>query len=124
MTARIRLKVSRFDPAVDSRPRLQEYEIEKTEKMSVVSALRHVYEALDPSLSFSGYFCYRRLCGLCQMKINGKNRLACRTPVEDGMVIEPAPGYPVIKDLAVDFSAMSAAPSPSPCPPKGGRGPG
>ncbi|HSR09850.1 MAG TPA: 2Fe-2S iron-sulfur cluster-binding protein [Thermodesulfobacteriota bacterium] len=123
MNARIRLKVSRFDPAVDSRPRLQEYEIEKTEKMSVVSALRRIYESLDPSLSYSGYFCYRRLCGLCQMKINGKNRLGCRTPVEDGMIIEPAPGYPVIKDLAVDFSA-GRSPAPSPSPPNRGRVPG
>ncbi len=102
---KIRIKIFRFDPAADPHPRFQEYEIQKPEKMSVVSAVQYIYENLDPFLSFSGYFCYRKLCGLCQMKINGKNRLACRTPVEDGMIIEPAPGYPVIKDLAVNFSA-------------------
>jgi succinate dehydrogenase/fumarate reductase-like Fe-S protein len=102
---KIRLKVFRFDPTADSRPIFQEYEVEKSEKMSVLSAVRQIYENLDGSLSFSGYFCYRKLCGLCQMKINGKNRLSCRTRVEDGMIIEPAPGYALIKDLAVDFSA-------------------
>ncbi len=101
---RIKLKVFRFDPAADCRPTFQEYEVEKSEKMSVLSAVQQIYENLDGSLSFSGYFCYRKLCGLCQMKINGKNRLSCRTQVEDGMIIEPAPGYPLIKDLAVDFA--------------------
>ncbi len=105
MPQKIKLKIFRFDPAVDSGPTFREYEIEAPERMSVLSAVQHVYERMDGSLSFSGYLCYRKLCGLCRMKINGKNRLSCRTPVEDGMVIEPTPGYPLIKDLAVDFSA-------------------
>jgi succinate dehydrogenase/fumarate reductase iron-sulfur protein len=102
---KIKVKIFRFDPEVDKQPHFQKYEVVKTEKMSVLSAVQYIYEKLDGSLSFSGYFCYRKLCGLCQMKIDEKNRLSCRTPVEDGMVIEPAPGYPLIKDLAVDFSA-------------------
>ena len=105
MGQRIKLKVFRFDPTVDPQPTFREYEVEKSEKMSVLSAVQYIYENLDGTLSFSGYFCYRKVCGLCQMKVNGKNRLSCRTPVKDGMVIEPAPGYPLIKDLAVDFSA-------------------
>lgn len=109
---KIKLKVFRFDPKVDSRPTFQEYEVEKTEKMSVLSAVQYIYENLDGSLSLSGYFCYRKLCGLCQMKINGKNRLSCRMRVDDGMIIEPAPGYPLIKDLAVDFSAEKMVKEP------------
>jgi len=101
---KIKLKVYRFTPGEDVRPEYREYDVEKTEKMSVLSALQYIYENLDGSLSMSGYFCYRKLCGLCQLRINGKNRLSCRTSVENGMVIEPAEGYPVIKDLAVDFS--------------------
>ncbi len=101
---KIKVRVSRFDPEVDKQPSFQKYEVLKTEKMSVLSAIQYIYEQLDGSLSFSGYFCYRKLCGLCQMKINGRNRLSCRTRVEDAMIIEPAAGYPLIKDLAVDFS--------------------
>ena len=104
-TPEIKLKVYRFTPGRDARPEYQEYKVEKTEKMSVLSALQYIYENLDGSLSMSGYFCYRKLCGLCQVRINGKNRLSCRTGVKDGMIIEPAEGYPLIKDLAVDFSA-------------------
>jgi succinate dehydrogenase/fumarate reductase-like Fe-S protein len=104
-TPKIRLQVRRFTPGRDAGPEYREYEVEKTEKMSVLSALQYIYENLDGSLSLSGYFCYRKLCGLCRVRINGKNRLGCRTGVEDGMIIEPAEGYPLIKDLAVDFSA-------------------
>ncbi|NWF57344.1 MAG: hypothetical protein HXY45_21400 [Syntrophaceae bacterium] len=100
----IKLKVYRFTPGRDIQAEYREYKVEKTEKMSVLSALQYIYENLDGSLSMSGYFCYRKLCGLCQLRINGKNRLSCRTAVKDGMIIEPPEGYPLIKDLAVDFS--------------------
>lgn len=44
------------------------------------------------------------------MNINGKNRLACITPVSealggsDKLIIRPLPGMPVIRDLVVDQS--------------------
>ena len=41
------------------------------------------------------------------MLIDGKPSLACWTPLEPGEhVFEPLPGFPVIKDLAVDRSAF------------------
>ena len=104
-TDKIRLQIFRFDPKVDNQPKFQEYEVDRTQKMSVLSTIQYIYENLDGTLSMNGYYCYRKLCGLCRLRINGKNRLSCRTPVEDAMVIEPVPGYPLIKDLVVDFSA-------------------
>ena len=103
-TDKIKLHIFRFDPKLDNAPSFQEYEVARTEKMSVLSAIRYVYENLDGTLSINGYYCYRKLCGLCRVRINGKNRLSCRTLVEDGMVIEPVGGHPLIKDLVVDFS--------------------
>jgi succinate dehydrogenase/fumarate reductase-like Fe-S protein len=100
---KIRLRVFRFDPAEDREPRFVEYDVEKDEKMSVLSALQYIYENLDGTLSLNGYFCYRRLCTLCLLRINGRNRLSCRVQVEDGMTIEPVKEYPLIKDLVVDF---------------------
>lgn len=100
---KIALKVSRFDPALDHSPRFQEYVLDGDVKMTVLSALQHIYEHLDGSLSINGYFCYRKLCSLCMLRINGNNRLSCRVLAEDNMVIEPADGYPVIKDLVVNF---------------------
>ncbi|MBW1997453.1 MAG: hypothetical protein JRJ29_05730 [Deltaproteobacteria bacterium] len=108
-TERIRIKVFRFDPEKDREPRFQEYEIVKDEKMSVLSAVQYIYENLDGSLSIQGYYCYRKLCALCMLRVNGKNRLACRTLVEEGMTIEPVRQYPLIKDLVVDFSSRNEA---------------
>lgn len=105
----IRLKIFRFDPSKDKKSRFQEYEIEKDEKMSVLSALQYVYRNLDATLSIQGYYCYRKLCTVCMLKINGKNKLGCRTLVEDNMTIEPVKQYPLIKDLVVDFSAGKAS---------------
>jgi len=101
---RIRLTIFRFDPKIDHQPIFQEYQIERQQKMSVLGAIRYIYENLDGTLSIHGYYCFRKLCGLCRLRINGKNRLSCRTLVEDGMVIEPVQGYPLIKDLVVNFS--------------------
>jgi len=101
----VRLKIFRFDPSKDKEPRFQEFEIEKEDKMSVLSALQYVYRNIDGSLSINGYYCYRKLCTLCMLRINGKNRFSCRTLVEDNMTIEPVKQYPLIKDLVVDFSA-------------------
>jgi len=105
----IRLKIFRFDPSRDKNSRFQEYEIEKDEKMSVLSALQYIYRNLDAGLSIQGYYCYRKLCTVCMLRINGKNKLGCRTLVEDNMTIEPVKQYPLIKDLVVDFSAGKAA---------------
>lgn len=99
----ITLKVFRFDPEKDKEPWYQEYELEKDEKMSVLSALQHIYRNIDGTLAINGYYCYRKLCTVCMLKINGKNRLSCRTLVEDNMVLEPVNQYPHIKDLVVDF---------------------
>ena len=104
----IRLRVFRFNPSKDREPSFQDYEIEKDEKMSVLSAVQYIYEKLDGSLSIQGYYCYRKLCTLCMLRINSQNRLACRTPVEDGMTIEPVRHYPLKKDLVVDFSSKEA----------------
>ena len=60
-------------------------------------------------------FSYRRSCreGVCGsdgMNINGKNGLACITPLSVAglkggkLVVRPLPGLPVIRDLAVDMS--------------------
>ena len=100
----IRLKIFRFDPSIDKSSRFQEYEIEKDEKMSALSALQFIYRNLDAGLSIQGYYCYRKLCTVCMLRINGKNKLGCRTLVEDNMTIEPVKHYPLIKDLVVDFS--------------------
>jgi len=50
--------------------------------------------------------CAQGICGSDAMRINGRNRLACKVLIRDvgeRVTIEPMLGYPVIKDLVVDM---------------------
>jgi len=54
--------------------------------------------------------CREGVCGSDGMNMNGKNGLACITPVSeavgsgDTLVVRPLPGLPVVRDLVVDMS--------------------
>ena len=99
------LRISRYNPEVDDAPVLKEYRVPYVEQDSVLGALLHIYEEIDSTLLFN-YGCRYRICGKCAIKINGRPGLACETPVEDEMVLEPLDGLPVIRDLAVDRSSV------------------
>ena len=98
-----RVNISRFNPDTDTTPRLQEYNITGEERKSVLQALIHIYEEIDPTLAFR-FGCRFNRCGLCSMQIDGKPRLACLTEVGEGMVLEPLSHLPVLRDLVIDRS--------------------
>jgi succinate dehydrogenase / fumarate reductase iron-sulfur subunit len=57
--------------------------------------------------------CREGVCGSDGLNINGKNGLACITPLSESvkggkLVIRPLPGLPVIRDLVVDMSLFYA----------------
>ena len=61
----------------------------------------------DPTVAFRRS-CREGVCGSDGMNMNGKNGLACITPVSDvvknnKLVLRPLPGLPVIRDLVVDM---------------------
>lgn len=63
-------------------------------------------KAKDDSLSFRRS-CREGVCGSDAMNINGRNGLACITPISSlrqPIEIRPLPGRPVIRDLVVDLS--------------------
>ena len=59
-----------------------------------------------PDLAFR-YGCRNRLCGVCTVNINGKPKLACRTPARNDQIIEPAVGLPVLQDLVVQREGIN-----------------
>jgi succinate dehydrogenase/fumarate reductase-like Fe-S protein len=101
-----KVKVFRYDPSVDEQPFYQTYEIPlKYENMTMLGLLLHIYENLDPSLSFM-YSCCRLSeqgrCGICDMFIDGKAAQACTFLAKEGETIVEPPliiGFPIIKDL-------------------------
>jgi len=100
-----RIKISRFNPDVDNSPTFKEYVVPHIDRGTFLDALQYIYEEMDSTLLFN-YGCRYKVCGKCGIKINGRPSLACDTPLDNGMVLEPLDNFPVIRDLAVDRSGL------------------
>ena len=103
---KVTFNVFRLDPEVDEEPRLDSYELEFKEGMTVLQGLFDILERHDGSLSFR-YACRESICGACALFINGSYRLACRTQVKNlgsEVTILPMPHLEIIKDLVVDMT--------------------
>ncbi|WP_097109851.1 succinate dehydrogenase iron-sulfur subunit [Arsukibacterium tuosuense] len=107
----LQFSIYRYNPEVDTAPRMQEYTLDNPEgrDMMVLDALVKLKEQ-DPSLSFRRS-CREGVCGSDGLNMNGKNGLACITPLSVAtkgkggkIVVRPLPGLPVVRDLVVDMS--------------------
>ena len=106
-----KVKVFRFNPEGDERPRYESYSVPFEEGTSVLQALRYIYENLDGTLAYKDYFCKTNQCGMCAMKVNGRSVFACNTKLEKETVIEPLPNFPIIRDVVVDTGRERLDPS-------------
>ena len=103
----MRFRIYRYDPERDSAPRMQDYELDDAliePGMMLLDALL-LLKAQDDSLSFRRS-CGEGVCGSDGMNINGRNGLACVTPLaslSEPVTVRPLPGLPVIRDLVVDM---------------------
>lgn len=104
------LKVERFNPLADDQPYMQEYRLEMDPELRVLDALIEVKRNQDGTLAFRRS-CAHGVCGSDAMRINGKERLACKTLLKDlvdadGGTVEilPLKHLPVERDLMVDQS--------------------
>jgi len=97
------------DPA-KAKPYWQEFTLKDVEPTNRVLEMMHrVKWEQDGTLSFRRS-CSSGICGSDAMRINGRNRLACKILVRDAVQgkdnkiqIEPILGLPVLKDLIVDM---------------------
>ncbi len=108
---KLEFSIYRYNPDVDNAPRMQDYVLDNPEgrDMMVLDALLKLKEQ-DPTLSFRRS-CREGVCGSDGLNMNGKNGLACITPLSalgkgkgGKLVIRPLPGLPVVRDLVVDMS--------------------
>ena len=100
----MRFSVYRYNPDVDAKPYMQEYDIalDPTDKMLLDALIR--LKSHDDTLAFRRS-CREGVCGSDAMNINGRNGLACITTVAelgDHVTLRPIPGLPIIRDLIVD----------------------
>ncbi|AWC92283.1 TPA: succinate dehydrogenase iron-sulfur subunit [Morganella morganii subsp. morganii] len=111
---KVEFSVYRYNPDVDNAPHMQNYQldVEEGRDMMVLDALILLKEQ-DPGLSFRRS-CREGVCGSDGINMNGKNGLACITPLSALMkggkkvVIRPLPGLPVVRDLVVDMGQFYA----------------
>ncbi|MDP2559929.1 succinate dehydrogenase iron-sulfur subunit [Psychrobium sp. 1_MG-2023] len=100
--------IYRYNPDVDAKPYMKDYtlELEDGSDIMVLDALILLKEQ-DPTLSFRRS-CREGVCGSDGVNMNGKNGLACITPLShlqgEKIVLRPLPGLPVIRDLIIDMS--------------------
>jgi len=101
MSENITVKIYRYDPEKDAEGGLEQYSFSKLPGMRILGALKALNDQ-GHNISYR-YNCEEWECGSCAVYINGKKSvLACKTEVQDGMVIEPVPDSKVLKDLIVD----------------------
>jgi len=102
----MRFSIYRYDPDKDAAPYMQDYDLDiQAGDMMLLDALLLIKEQ-DETLSLRRS-CREGVCGSDGMNINGRNGLACVTPLSElsePIVLRPLPGLPVIRDLVVDMS--------------------
>lgn len=100
------LRIYRYDPDSGSAPTMQDYTVESEAGDRKLLDLLVRVKSVDDSLSFRRS-CREGICGSDGMNINGRNGLACLTPIDglaEPVTIRPLPGLPVVRDLIVDMT--------------------
>jgi fumarate reductase iron-sulfur subunit len=102
---KVRINVLRYNPQErGSVPRMQAYELEEADGMTLFIALNEIREKQDASLQFD-FVCRAGICGSCAMVINGRPGLACRTLTQSlgpEITLAPLPVFELIADLSVN----------------------
>ena len=103
----MRFSIYRYDPESAAEPYMQDFALDAiTPGMMLRDALLRIKNEQDETLGFR-HSCGEGVCGSDAMNINGRNGLACISPVaglKQPVTIRPLPGMPVIRDLIVDMS--------------------
>ncbi|MFI8190625.1 succinate dehydrogenase iron-sulfur subunit [Streptomyces sp. NPDC085946] len=109
----VTFRVRRFNPEVSAEATWEDFQLEIDPKERVLDGLHKIKWDLDGTLTFRRS-CAHGICGSDAMRINGKNRLACKTLIKDinpekPITVEPIKGLTVLKDLVVDMEPFFQA---------------
>jgi succinate dehydrogenase / fumarate reductase, iron-sulfur subunit len=105
--------IRRFIPEKDEQPHWETYTVDVFPTERVLDVLHKIKWEQDGSLTFRRS-CAHGVCGSDAMRINGRNRLACKTLIKDLNIsqpihIEAIQGLPLEKDLVVDMEPFFAS---------------
>lgn len=115
----VTFRIRRFNPEVAAAASWQDFEIVIDPRERVLDGLHAIKWERDGTLTFRRS-CAHGVCGSDAMRINGRNRLACKTLVKDiaeiregrgtrPVTVEPIKGMTVLKDLVVDMEPFFQA---------------
>ncbi|MHA2233568.1 MAG: succinate dehydrogenase/fumarate reductase iron-sulfur subunit [Candidatus Hodarchaeales archaeon] len=106
----VTLRIKRSDPGNGIKPYWQNFQVECAPENSILEVVLRIICEQDGSIAIR-YNCRGAVCGSCAILINNEYCLACRTLVKDfakgkDILLEPLPHFPVIRDLACDFTSF------------------
>ncbi|MCH6162186.1 succinate dehydrogenase iron-sulfur subunit [Streptomyces marispadix] len=115
----VTFRIRRFNPEVSAEPAWEDFTLDIDPKDRVLDALHRIKWELDGTLTFRRS-CAHGICGSDAMRINGRNRLACKTLIKDitgikdgkstkPILVEAIKGLTVMKDLVVDMEPFFQA---------------
>ncbi|MFF8725369.1 succinate dehydrogenase iron-sulfur subunit [Streptomyces sp. NPDC015171] len=109
----VTFRIRRFNPEVSAESAWEDFQLEIDPKERVLDGLHKIKWDVDGTLTFRRS-CAHGICGSDAMRINGKNRLACKTLIKDinpekPITVEPIKGLTVLKDLVVDMEPFFQA---------------
>lgn len=96
----MKIFIKRFNNESFEKNEINEYKVKNT---NFLQALIEIKKEIDSTLAFR-CGCKSGVCGSCAVKVNGIEKLACKTNVNDNDLIEPMNNTNIIKDLVVDVS--------------------
>ena len=104
----MQISIYRFDPDEDQAPRMVDMDLDlPAGRDLMVLDVLELLKAQDPSIAYRRS-CREGVCGSDGINMNGRNGLACITPVSEAaprgkLTLRPLPGLPVVRDLVVDM---------------------
>ncbi|WP_327431157.1 MULTISPECIES: succinate dehydrogenase iron-sulfur subunit [unclassified Streptomyces] len=109
----VTFRIRRFNSEVSAEAAWEDFQLEIDPKERVLDALHKIKWDQDGTLTFRRS-CAHGICGSDAMRINGKNRLACKTLIKDlspekPITVEAIKGLTVLKDLVVDMDPFFQA---------------
>jgi succinate dehydrogenase / fumarate reductase iron-sulfur subunit len=109
----LQVSLYRYNPETDDAPYMQDFSVDTGGRdLMVLDVLELIKAEYDGSVTYRRS-CREGVCGSDGLNMNGKNGLACISPLSESvknnkLVIRPLPGLPVIRDLVVDMSLFYA----------------
>ncbi|MGO1544633.1 MAG: succinate dehydrogenase iron-sulfur subunit [Gulosibacter sp.] len=104
---KVEIQVRRYDPENREDAYWENFEVDMFSTDRILDALHQIKWDQDSTLAFRRS-CAHGICGSDAMRINGRNRLACKTLIKDlditkPVTVEAIKGLPLERDLIVDM---------------------